>query len=113
LRIAQITPGELNKRMEAREALIILDLRNPVEWQDGRIPGSLQFEQDKLDSMVPSIARAEVILYCSRPNRAAGARAAIQLERRGVGRVRPLEGGFARWHNLGFPVEKTVATGRI
>jgi membrane protein DedA with SNARE-associated domain/rhodanese-related sulfurtransferase len=109
LRIARITPTELRQRMDAREDLIILDLRNPIEWRDGRIPGSLQFEPDKLSSMAPTFAHAEVILYCSCPNEAASARAALQLKRQGVKRVRPLEGGFTRWHSLGFPIEEVAA----
>jgi membrane protein DedA with SNARE-associated domain/rhodanese-related sulfurtransferase len=109
LRIARITAIELRQRIDARENLIILDLRDPSEWGDGRIPGSLQVEPDKLSSMVSMIARAEVILYCSCPREAQSARAALQLKRRGVKRVRPLEGGFARWHKLGFPVEQAAA----
>ena len=30
---------------------------------------------------------------------------ALLLKRRGITRVRPLEGGMARWMELGFPVQ--------
>ncbi|MEO8129772.1 MAG: hypothetical protein ABJF23_12950 [Bryobacteraceae bacterium] len=33
------------------------------------------------------------------------ARAALNLHRRGIMRVRPLEGGFEAWRELGYPVE--------
>jgi rhodanese-related sulfurtransferase len=29
---------------------------------------------------------------------------ALQLKRRGIHRVRPLEGGYAGWASLGYPV---------
>jgi rhodanese-related sulfurtransferase len=29
---------------------------------------------------------------------------ALQLKRRGIDRVRPLEGGYAGWTKLGYPV---------
>jgi rhodanese-related sulfurtransferase len=29
---------------------------------------------------------------------------ALQLKRRGIHRVRPLEGGYASWKQLGYPV---------
>jgi membrane protein DedA with SNARE-associated domain/rhodanese-related sulfurtransferase len=106
LRIAQITPYELRQRMDAGEKLIVIDLRDPSEWREGRIPGSLQFEQSQLDKMIPAIAQAEAVLYCSCRNEADGARAALRLKHRGVRRVRPLEGGFERWLELGFPVEQ-------
>ena len=31
---------------------------------------------------------------------------ALQLQRRGITRVHPLEGGLAQWVTLGFPVRK-------
>jgi 3-mercaptopyruvate sulfurtransferase SseA len=30
---------------------------------------------------------------------------ALTLERRGITRIRPLEGGFPEWRNRGYPVE--------
>jgi membrane protein DedA with SNARE-associated domain/rhodanese-related sulfurtransferase len=113
LRIARISPAELKERMDARENLIILDLRSPEERRQGQIPGSLQFEQDKLNSMAPKFVDAEVILYCSSLNEAASARVALRLKRQGFMHVRPLEGGFPRWRSLGFPVVRAAAqTGR-
>ena len=109
LMIAKITPGELKRRMDARENLVILDVRTPDERREGRIPGSIQFEQDKLSSILPRVAQGEVILYSSSPNEAEDARAALQLKRQGVRRVRPLEGGFKVWHSLGLPVEQAAA----
>jgi membrane protein DedA with SNARE-associated domain/rhodanese-related sulfurtransferase len=106
LRIARITPFELRHLMDAREKVIVIDLRDPSEWREGRIPGSLQFEESQLDKMIPAMANAEAILYCSCPNEAASARAALRLKRSGVRRVRPLEGGFEQWRKLGFPVEQ-------
>ncbi len=105
LRTARITPVELRDRLNANERVIIVDLRNPAEWREGRIPGSLQIEREKLDSVVSAFTEAEVVLYCSCPNEAASARETLRLKRRGVRRVRPLQGGFAGWKDLGFPVE--------
>jgi 3-mercaptopyruvate sulfurtransferase SseA len=34
---------------------------------------------------------------------------ALQLKRQGIIRVRPLEGGLARWTALGFPVRELPA----
>ena len=100
LRLARITPFELKHLMDARERLDIFDLRDPVEWRAGRIPGSVQLDQGQV------VSDTEAILYCSCPKEADSARAALRLKRRGVRRVRLLEGGFERWHELGFPVDK-------
>ena len=35
---------------------------------------------------------------------------ALQLQRRGITRVHPLEGGLAKWKALGFPVREMAAS---
>jgi rhodanese-related sulfurtransferase len=55
--------------MAARERLDIFDLRDPVEWRAGRIPGSVQLEQGQV------VSDTEAILYCSCPKEADSARA--------------------------------------
>jgi membrane protein DedA with SNARE-associated domain/rhodanese-related sulfurtransferase len=107
LRIARITPHELKRRMDRGESVIVIDLRSEFEWADGRIPGSLTAVGDDVESLVSSIdhSQSEVVLYCSCPNEISSARAALRLRRHGVKRVRPLEGGFPVWKELGFPIE--------
>jgi len=105
LRIARITPKELKQRMDNHEAVIVVDLRSEFEQAEGRIPGSLVAVDDNIETLVPAITRNEVVLYCSCPNEISSARAALRLKRHGVKRVRPLEGGFPIWKELGFPVE--------
>jgi len=108
LHIARITPQELKGRMDKGEDVIVVDLRSEFEWQEGRIPGSLAPVDDNLESLIPTITQSEVVLYCSCPNEVSSARAALRLKHHGVKRVRPLEGGFPVWKDLGFPIEQPV-----
>ena len=105
LRIARITPHELRERMSRGETLAIVDLRNAIERTEGRIPGSLQLSNEELDAAAVSLAQSEIVLYCTCPNEVTSARVALRLKRQGLERVRPLEGGFPLWRELGFPVE--------
>jgi membrane protein DedA with SNARE-associated domain/rhodanese-related sulfurtransferase len=105
LRIARITAKELKQRMDDHENVIVVDLRSEFEQAEGRIPGSLVAADDNLEVLVPAITKNEVVLYCSCPNEVSSARAALRLKRHGVKHVRPLEGGFPVWKELGFPVE--------
>lgn len=112
LRIARITPLELKERMESGETITIVDLRNTFEWREGRIPGSLTLTAHELDNFVPPAPEAQMILYCSCPNEVSSAAAAtMRLKRRGINSIRPLEGGFPLWTQLGFPVETSVGVG--
>ncbi len=106
LHIARITANELKHRLDKGENVLIVDLRSEFEQAEGRIPGSLTPVGDDLEALVPAITQNEVILYCSCPNEVSSARAALRLKRHGVRRVRPLEGGFPVWKDLGFPVEQ-------
>lgn len=105
LRIARITPQELKSRMDNGEDVVVIDLRGEFEMADGRIPGSLTPVGDDLETLISDTPKGEVVLYCSCPNEATAARAALRLKRHGVKHVRPLEGGFPVWKKLGFPVE--------
>lgn len=106
LRVARIAPLELMRRIESGEPITIIDLRNAFEWREGRIPGSLVLTGKELDAFVPAVPDAEMVLYCSCPNEVSSAAAAtIRLKRRGIKMIRPLEGGFPLWTQLGFPVE--------
>jgi membrane protein DedA with SNARE-associated domain/rhodanese-related sulfurtransferase len=114
LRIARITPYELKERMDSGETLSIVDLRNAFERREGRIPGSLQISPlqltgEEVDSAIAALSHNEIILYCTCPNEVTSARVALQLKRQGVERVRPLEGGFPLWRELGFPIEDAAS----
>ena len=110
LRVARIAPFELKERMESGETIRIIDLRNSVEWLEGRIPGSVTLTDTEFDALVSTLPDVEVILYCSCPNEISSAAVAtMRLKRRGIKSVRPLEGGFPLWTQLGFPVEVPAA----
>ncbi len=107
LRVARIAPEELKERMNGGAPVTIVDLRNAIDRLEGSIPGSIHLTDDNLDSLLAPGSHAEIVLYCSCPDEFASARAALRLKRLGASRVRPLEGGFPLWRDLGFPVEGT------
>jgi membrane protein DedA with SNARE-associated domain len=105
LRMARLTPQEL--RVHASE-FVILDLRTPdeVSWDGKKIPGAIWMDRRHLEERSKEIPRdREVVLYCSCPNEVTSARAALQLRGFGITRVRPLEGGYDAWRELGYELE--------
>ena len=104
LRVARISPYELKREIDAGDRPIIVDLRDSSERQDGVIPGSIPLTEFRNAS--PSVPQSGIVMYCSGPNELASARAALKLRKLGVLRVHPLEGGFPRWRELGYPIEK-------
>lgn len=66
LRVARITPAELEERMNAGEALFIVDLRSAYAEESSLIPGAVRISPEQLSSNPERIPRdREVILFCS------------------------------------------------
>ena len=100
LRMARITVAELRRKQAAGESLIIIDLRPALERNlaADTIPGALHLALDEIDARHHEIPRdREVIVYCACPNEVSSAKMAMLLRRRGIQRVRPLQGGIAAW----------------
>lgn len=104
----RIAPEELHRMIEAREPVTIIDLRHRLDFQlfPFVIPGAIHFEPEDLDRRHPEIPKErEIVLYCTCPNEATSARAALRLQQMGIARVRPLAGGLNAWRELGYPVQ--------
>ncbi|MGO8766460.1 MAG: VTT domain-containing protein [Limisphaerales bacterium] len=111
LRIARISVDELHEKLEAGENPIILDLRSKLELErdPSFIRGALHMTMDEVQHRHQEIPRdRDIILYCSCPNEVSSARAALQLHRKGISRVRPLLGGLDAWRDRNYPVELRV-----
>ena len=66
LRMSRIAPWELKDRIDKGEDLLLIDLRNPVDRDEGVIPGStLMSVRELLCDTPPVLFNSEVVLYCS------------------------------------------------
>jgi molybdopterin/thiamine biosynthesis adenylyltransferase/rhodanese-related sulfurtransferase len=99
--IREMEPEDLERRLGE---LVVLDVREADEFEQGAIPGAMFAPRGLLESsvggQVPDPA-AEVVLYC-----AGGARSALAaktLADMGYRNVWSLEGGFTRWKREGLP----------
>ena len=68
LRIARITPEELNRKIEAGEEVVVVDLRGAldVEAAPQTIPGAIRIAPEKIEEGHTQIPRdREIILFCT------------------------------------------------
>lgn len=68
LRIARITAQELKQKIDAGEALVVVDLRHRIDFEaePEAIPGSLHVPSEELEQRHGEIPRdRELILYCT------------------------------------------------
>jgi len=90
------TVTELKTKMDAKEDFFLLDVREPNEYQIGRIPGSTLIPLGEVPQRVNEIPRdKEIIVHCKMGGRSA--KAATFLRQQGFTRVKNLKGGILDW----------------
>jgi hydroxyacylglutathione hydrolase len=83
----------------------VLDVRQPLEWDDGRVPGALHIHVAELPERAGELRGPDipVYVYCRTGHRTA--MACSLLAGAGIPSVL-VDGGFPDWLALGFPVEQ-------
>jgi membrane protein DedA with SNARE-associated domain/rhodanese-related sulfurtransferase len=112
LRTARITVDELRQKLAAGETPVIFDLRSnaAVEQDPTLIQGAIHLSLEDIEKRVSEFPRdRDIIVYCSCPNEVSSARLALQLQRKGFTRVRPLLGGIDAWRKQQYPTQARTA----
>jgi adenylyltransferase/sulfurtransferase len=92
----ETTVVDLKKKIDARDTFFLLDVREPNEYQIGRIPGSTLIPLGEVPRRLDEIPRdKEIIVHCKMGARSA--RAAQFLRQHGYQRVKNLKGGILDW----------------
>lgn len=102
-RVPQWTVEDLIRHRDAPDCLV-LDVRQPGEWQAGRVPGAVHIPGASLPGEMDQLPRASTIaVYCG-----SGYRSSIAtslLKRAGFPEVVNVLGGFSAWQQRQYPVE--------
>jgi len=94
--VPEIAPGELAARLRGGEAIQLLDVREPHEWEVSRIPGARHAPLSRLEETLAGLDRGrDTVLYCRSGVRSQ--EAGIRLRAAGFPRVLSLAGGIIRW----------------
>jgi sulfur-carrier protein adenylyltransferase/sulfurtransferase len=93
--VPEITPTELAARLDAKEDFDLIDVREPYEWQLGRLPTARLIPLGQLPGALSTLdSTREIVVYCRSGKRSADA--TIQLRAAGFHAVN-LAGGILRW----------------
>jgi rhodanese-related sulfurtransferase len=107
--LEQVSREELAGRLG--DGVLVWDVRPPVEFEAGHVPGAVSVPPDELDRHVDGAPEGvDVVAYCRGPF-CIYADDAVRALR---GRRRParrLEDGFPEWRRAGLPVAVAVAVG--
>ena len=91
-------------RLINRDDAVVLDVRDPGEYQAGHIIGAKNTPLERLDGAELKRKDRPVILYCESGDRAP--KAAAALKKQGFERAVCLSGGLGAWKQAGLPTEK-------
>jgi len=84
------------------EDLVVLDVREPIEWQQAHVPGSLHIPLMDLPARIGEVpADGQVLVVCAVGARSA--RAVQFLVQHGHDAVN-LDGGLVEWQSAGRPL---------
>ena len=104
-RITEVTPQEALRIREEHPQTVLLDCREPNEWNLGHVPGALFIPRGQLEQNIePRVPREQkVIVYCASGNRSALAAETLQIM--GYRDVASMSAGFRGWVEAGGDVE--------
>jgi adenylyltransferase/sulfurtransferase len=92
----EITPEELKEKIDKGEDILIIDVREPHEYEINRIEGSRLIPLSVLPEKVNELDQTrEIVLYCKVGGRSA--RAVDFLKELGFTRIKNLIGGIDAW----------------
>jgi len=112
--IPEITVAQAKEELNQGQVGLVLDVREPAEWEKGHIPGAALAPRGMLEWYAdPTTPYAKPELTTKRDARinvacASGGRsvlAAQTLKSMGYSNIVNMTGGFNEWSKQGFPVE--------
>ncbi len=104
--IEEISPDEVAKLIDAKSSVIVIDIRDRDEIENGFVPGAQLLGRGHLEARIGKVApnaADPLVVYCAGGVRSAFATHALQ--EMGYTNVKSMAGGFGRWAQHGHRVE--------
>jgi rhodanese-related sulfurtransferase len=113
--VAEAAAAETKDRLDRGEVDLIIDVREPQEWEKGHIPGAVHAVRGMLEwyadptspyakSEITSKQDGRIVVHCSLGGRSL--LAADMMRKMGYKNVASMAGGFTDWEAKGLPIER-------
>jgi len=105
-RIKEADFREIKQRLDRREKLTLIDVREDNEWARGHLPGAVHLGKGIIERDVEQAfpdKQAALVHYCGGGFRSA--LVADNLQKMGYTNVISMDGGIRDWREKGYPLE--------
>lgn len=105
--VTRISIDELKTLIE-KNAVLLIDVRDPESFAKGRIPGSVNIDYTQVLKEGGKFAgeTRTIVTYCACANEMTAARASVDLAANGIAGAKALKGGWDEWVQRGEKIEK-------
>jgi rhodanese-related sulfurtransferase len=98
IRINEVSPHELKARLDNGDEVIVVDMRQPWEYQSGHIPGAMPMFVNEIPARMNELPKdTDVVFQCWHGNTSLQASAFLIDNGWSAERVASLSGGIAGW----------------
>ncbi len=101
--LPQVTAPELARRLPAERDLVVLDVREPFEWEEGHIAGAVHIPMREVPDRVAELPKDRPIALVCRGGPRSSLVGSLLLAR-GLTRLTNVWGGMTGWMEAGLPV---------
>ncbi len=103
--IEEVTPEQVREMQARNERVVYLDIREPNEWNLGRLPQAIHLPRGNLETKVEALIdrNQRVVIYCARGNRSA--LAALTMKQMGYENVASMARGIQGWAEINGEIE--------
>jgi hydroxyacylglutathione hydrolase len=103
--LPNLTAPDVARRRDAERDLVLLDVREPVEWQEGHAPGALHIPMREVPGRLGELPRDRPIALICRGGPRSSLVGSVLLAH-GFTRLVNVWGGMTGWMEAGLPVEE-------
>lgn len=104
-RYENLSVGEAKRLVDGTPGLVVLDVREPYEFAEGRIPGARNMPLGQIAEWAPTLEPSKRYLVVCRSG-SRSARASEELATRGFKGINNMTGGMLDWQQSAYPVER-------
>ena len=114
--VEAVSPQEVREGLDGGQVDLVIDVREPKEWERGHLPGAINVPRGMLelradpespatDPALSADKDARVVVYCLKAPGARSVLAAQTLGSMGYSNVAAMRGGFEEWQAEGLTAE--------